>query len=80
MPSGDEVTARLTNDPMEWSRFRLRGGSMEDASVPRKPPGASLRTQKRTCFVVCLSLSDLSLVTLLDPIHLLLRVGSAPAA
>jgi hypothetical protein len=30
--------------------------------------------------VVCLGLSDLSLVTLLDPIHLLLRVGSAPAA
>ena len=77
MPSGDEVSrVRLSNDPMEWSRFRLRGGSTEDASVPRKPPSASLlRLPMFTCFVVCLGLSDLSLVTLLDPIHLLLRVG-----
>jgi hypothetical protein len=72
---------RLSNDPVEWSRFRLRGGSTEDASVPRKPPSASLlRPPKFTCFVVCLGLSDLSLVTLLNPIHLLLRVGPAPAA
>jgi len=50
--------------------IRLRGGSTEDASVPREPPSASLlRLPKVTCFVVCLGLSDLSLVTLLDPIH-----------
>jgi hypothetical protein len=62
MPSGDGVThVRLSNDPVEWSRFRLRGGSTEDASVPRKPPSASLlRLLKFTCFVVCLGLSDLS--------------------
>jgi hypothetical protein len=47
--------------------------------VPRKPPSASLlRLPKFTCFVVCLGLSDVSLVTLLDPIHLLLRVAPAP--
>ena len=69
---------RLSNDQAEWSRFRLRGGSTEDAPVPPKPPSASLlRLPKFTCFVVCLGLSDLSLVTLLNPIHLLLRVAPA---
>ena len=49
--------------------------------VPRKPPSASLlRLPKFTCFVVCLGLSDVSLVTLLDPIHLLLRVAPAPVS
>jgi hypothetical protein len=82
MPSGDEVThVRLSNHPVEGSGFRLRGGSTEDASVPRKPPSASLlRLPKFTCFVVYLGLSDLSLVTLLDPIHLLLRVAAPPGA
>jgi hypothetical protein len=39
-----------------------------------------LRPPKFTCFVVCLGLSDLSFVTPLDPIHLLLRVAPAPGA
>jgi hypothetical protein len=71
----------LSSDPVEWSRFRLRDGSTEDASIPRKAPTTSLlRLPKLTCFVIRLGLSDLSLVTLIDPVHLLLRVGPATAA